>query len=1271
MVSKTRRGGEIAGDFIEPIGNDISLLSQLEPTQQQMGQGDPIQPQLRSFLSVDLHLCRLTTASSMAGALVGGAFLSAFLQVAFDRLASSNVLDFFKNRKLNETLLSKLKSVLLSIDAVVDDAEQKKIANPKVKDWIDVVKDVMFDAKDVLDEIDYEVTKCKVEAELQTQTSVARKVRNFFNPSVSSLKKAIESRMKNVLEKLEYLASQKGILSLNERGSGAGLRSSVAERLPTTSLVDETSTYGRKDEKEKIIEWLLTDNDNSQLSVISIVGMGGLGKTTLAQLVYNDRRVMDKFDLKVWLCVSEEFDLLRLTRTTLEAIAASKDDSNNLNMLQIKLKQSLTQKRFLVILDDVWNEDYQLWEALQLPFSHGAPGSKILLTTRSKKVASTMCSTEMLPLELLSQEDSWLLFSKYAFRNADVLRSNFDLEDIGRKINKKCGRLPLAVKTIGSLLHTKISHEQWNGILESELWEKSNSKILPALRLSYSYLPSHLKRCFAYCSLFPKDYDFGKEQLIQLWMAEDFVPCAHRSKDAKEIGEQFFHDLLSRSLFQRSTVDEMHFIMHDLINDLAKDEYGKFCHRLEVDEANNLTEMTRHVSYLKDVYETPRRFKHIVELPDSIGNLKHIRYLDLSETQIRKLPDSISQLYHLQTLKLWRYRYFEKLPMDLHKLMNLRHLDFRETGVREMPKQLGELKNLLVLSSFIVGKCGETDIKQIQELNLCGSVSILELQNVIFPADASGVNLKSKIYLEKLSLEWNVNHENSHDKDVLEKLQPHQNLRKLSIRNYGGIEFPNWFTGLSFPNIVSLKLRNCNNCSSLPLATLLPSLNSLSIIGFANLVAIGPEFYGNNLNTPSSEISCAFPNLQELSVEDCPKLEGHLLPRFPSLRTLAIENCEKLVASLQCAPSLHKLVLEHCAKVQLERLPSTLKVLHISGYFTEILSIQKIKNTIANSNLEKLNFSDCPRLEFPSRYCHNFIIKICIIGSCDSLKSFPLDLFPKLQTLRLWDCSNLEMISFSEGHHEFLLRLDIVKCPKFVSFPRGGFSAPKLRRFFIDHLEHLKSLPERMHILFPSLTYLRVENCPQLESFPEGGLPSNLQLFGVEGCSKLIGTRIGWDLNGLASLDDLSIGDANDESLPDIGLLPPTINSLWISNCPNLRTLEHKDLCHLSSLQHLHLFDCPKLQYLPKEGLPSSLIQLGIRGCPLLKKKVQKQKGKYWAMISHIPLVKIDRDVVNWSELLNDKRINFIPRSLSSAIYSFFSFLEFRIMEIFVLFFFQ
>ncbi|MCH84525.1 disease resistance protein, partial [Trifolium medium] len=276
----------------------------------------------------------------MAVELVGGALLSAFLQVTFEKLASAGIQDYFRTRKLNEKLLKKLNITLLSINVVVDDAELKQIRNQPVKAWLDAVKDVVLDAEDLLNEIDIEVSRCKLEAESQSSTTTANKVWSFFNASSSSFDKEIESKMHEVLENLEYLASKKDILGLKEASTASGLSvesgSQLSRKLPSTSLPVDSVIYGRDVDKEVISNWLTSnvENDNNQLSIISIVGMGGMGKTTLAQHLYNDPKMEGIFDVKAWVSVSQEFDVFKVTRAILEGITGSTDDCRDLNMVQ-------------------------------------------------------------------------------------------------------------------------------------------------------------------------------------------------------------------------------------------------------------------------------------------------------------------------------------------------------------------------------------------------------------------------------------------------------------------------------------------------------------------------------------------------------------------------------------------------------------------------------------------------------------------------------------------------------------------------------------------------------------------------------------------------------------------------------------------------------------------------------------------------------------------------------------------------------------------------
>ncbi|KAK8469933.1 hypothetical protein PHAVU_004G013200 [Phaseolus vulgaris] len=980
----------------------------------------------------------------MAAELVGGALLSAFLQVSFDRLASPQFLHFFRGRKLDEKLLSNLNSMLHSINALADDAELKQLTDPQVKAWLCDVKEAVFDAEDLLGEIDYELTRCQVEAQFEPQTFTS-KVSNFFNSTFTSFKRKIESEMKEVLERLEYLANQKGALGLKKRtysGDGSG------SKVPSSSLVVESVIYGRDSDKDIIINWLTSETDNpNHPSILSIVGMGGLGKTTLAQHVYNDPKIEDaKFDIKAWVCVSDHFHVLTVTRTILEAVTDKTDDSGNLEMVHKKLKGKLSGKKFLLVLDDVWNERREEWEAVRTPLSYGAPGSRILVTTRGEKVASNMRSKVHL-LKQLEEDECWKVFANHAFKDGDH-EFNDELKVIGRRIVEKCDGLPLALKSIGCLLRTKSSISDWKNIMESEIWEltKEDSEIIPALFLSYRYLPSHLKRCFAYCALFPKDYEFVKEELILMWMAQNFLQSPQQIRHPEEVGEEYFNDLLSMSFFQHSSFGRC-FVMHDLLNDLAKLVSVDFCFMLKLHKGGCIPNKTRHFSFeVRDVegfdgfgilsdakrlrsflpilenrvsewhiknsiHDLFSKIKFIrmlsfygcldlIEVSDSICDLKHLHSLDLSGTGIQKLPDSICLLYNLLILKLNFCLNLEELPLNLHKLTKLRCLEFGYTKVTKMPVHFGELKNLQVLNPFFVDRNSEVSTKQLGGLNLHGRLSINDVQNILNPLDALEANVKDK-HLVKLELKWKSNHipyDPRKEKKVLENLQPHKHLERLFIWNYSGIEFPSWVFDNSLSNLVFLKLENCKHCLCLPPIGLLSSLKTLIIRGLDGIVRIGAEFYGSN-----SSFAC----LERLSFYDMKEWEEWecKTTSFPRLQELSVNRCPKLKDT-------------HLKKVVVS------EELRISG-----------------------NSMDS-----------------------ETLTIFRLDFFPMLCSLLLNGCKSIRRIS-QEYAHNHLMYLRIHDFPEFKSF----------------------LFPKPMQIMFPSLTMLHITNCPQVELFLDGGLPLNIK----------------------------------------------------------------------------------------------------------------------------------------------------------------------------------
>ncbi|KAF2300024.1 hypothetical protein GH714_006835 [Hevea brasiliensis] len=430
------------------------------------------------------------------------------------------------------------------------------------------------------------------------------------------------------------------------------------------------------------------------------------------------------------------------------------------------------------------------------------------------------------------------------------------------------------------------------------MWVLSSESILPALRLSYYHLPSHLKRCFAYCAIYPKDYEFDKDDLVLRWKAEGLL-VQPSNMDMEEIDDSCFHDLVSRSFFQPSKINEYGFMMHDLIHDLARFVSGEFCLNIEGDDSCKISRTTRYLSYggvkydiLNKILEISTgqhlrtfttyqplnqsrcqwarrmdddiklgllsKFKrlrvlslsdndYIVELSDVISSWKHLRYLNLSGALIKRLPEIVTTLYNLQTLLLGRCVYFVELPTHIARLINLCHLDIRGTKLQEMPSQMGKLMKLQNLSDFFIGRRTGSSLKELGKLqHLRGDLSIWNLQNVVDVEDASEANLKNKRQLRKLNLKWDGDGEDSaRERCILEQLQPPKELEYLHIFCYNGTRFPDWLGDSSFSNMVSLELSRFQYCSSLPPLGQLVSLKELLIEGFDRVQVVGPEFCGS------------------------------------------------------------------------------------------------------------------------------------------------------------------------------------------------------------------------------------------------------------------------------------------------------------------------------------------------------------------------------------------------------------------------------------------
>ncbi|CAN6206830.1 unnamed protein product [Urochloa humidicola] len=1120
---------------------------------------------------------------------IGEAVLSAFMQALFDKVIAAAISELKFTQDVAEELQI-LSSSLSIIQAHVQDAEERQLKDTGARSWLAKLKEVAYEMDDLLDEYEAEALRSKLEgpSNHDHMTKVRRCICCFSLDNCVFNHKIVK-QIRKVKEKLDRLVKERQICSPNMI-SGTD-RQEIRERPKTSSLIDDSSVFGREEDKEAIVKILLTSNNSNHanLSILPIVGMGGLGKTTLAQLVYNDARVKEHFQLRVWLCVSENFDEMKLTKETIESVASGiSSATTNMNFLQEDLSKKLKGKRFLLVLDDVWNEDPEKWGRYRCALVTGEKESRIVVTTRNNNVGKLMGGMTPYHLKQLSDNDCWQLFKNHAFVGGDS-SAYPNLEITGKDIVKKLKGLPLAAKAIASLLCTRDAEEDWKNILKSEIWELPSDKnnILPALRLSYNHLPPMLKRCFAFCSVFPKDCVFEKRRLVQIWIALGFIQPQGRRR-MEEIGGSYFDELLSRFFFQNQ---KNGYVMHDAMHDLAQSVSIDQCLRLDECfrmhdplHGSSPARNARHLSFscdnrswtsfeaflgykrarsllllngyksmtspipsdlflkLKYLQVLDMNRRDITELPASIGNLKLLRYLNMSGTGITMLPSSIGRLFNLQTLKLQNCHALDHLPKSITNLVNLRWL---EAGTKLIIgiAGIGNLTCLQQLEEFVVRKDKGYTISELKMMKgITGSICIKKLESVSSAEEANEALLSEKTYINTLHLAWSdrrrlTSEEAERDFEILEHLRPHHDLGELTVKAFAGFYFPNWLISLAHLQIIHLS--DCTNCSSLPALGMLPLLKVLDIGGFHAIIQIDQEFSG------TSEAK-RFPSLKELMFEDMSNLK----------RWISIQHGQLL-------PSLTELVVFDCPLLtEFPSLPSTLVKLKISETGFAVLPEIHTPSSQFSSSLACLHIDQCPNLT-----------------SLDQgLLSQKL---PGLQELIIADC------------------------PELCHLPVEGFRS----------LTALKSV--------------HIYDCPMLvPSKKHNLLPSVLEDLRIRSCSNIVDPLLR-EINEI-SLTNLVVRDCT--SLHNFPVkLPATLQKLEIFHCSNLSCLP-SGLEEASCLAAMTIFNCPLIPCLPEQGLPQSLKELYIKECPMLTESCQENGGEDWPKITHVPTIEIDDSTTpNWS----------------------------------------
>ncbi|XP_051219893.1 disease resistance protein RGA2-like [Lolium perenne] len=1140
--------------------------------------------------------------------------------------------------------VEKLKFEMRKVEMVLAAAEGRRIDNKPLARSLDDLKELIYDSEDVMDELDYHRIQQQIEqgngsnpegshasssapssafelvynatSQITSWASCDRKrKRENEGPAHSTIitfevKDDISKRINIIVNHLCTIGdSVQRVLQLAiAHPIATPSQSQIIARNArmTTSVPIERKVYGRDAERDRIIE-LLINRGSNDLNVLPVVGIGGVGKTTLARYVYSDERVSGHFELQMWVCVSTDFSERRITLEILEHVCKDRreyENISNFNVLQEILLKYIGNQRFLLVLDDVWEDrDRRGWDELLAPLRRSqVTGCMILATTRRKSVAKLLGTMTEVELNGLDEQEFWLLFKAYAFGNENY-EGHPSLQSVGKQIAKALKGCPLAAQSVGALLNTSVSYKHWRTVQDKwKSLQEDADDILPILKLSYDYLPVHLQRCFSYCSLFPEDYKFYGEKLVHAWISQNFVRCQDPTMRLEETGNQYLDRLVDLGFFQKVG---SHYVMHDLMHELAVNVSLNECATIHGLKSKEIRPTVRHLSIItpafkdKDVHGPNEKFDKVIQKVRSWHKLRtlmlfgestenfleslrtlckeakclrllsvmhadissinnfvspcHLRYVSVSGLHLKQFAGQpLTRCYHLQVLDVGIFRMFE-VPTGMNNLIYLRHLIAHE----KVHHAIACVSNITTLQElkFKVQNVGSFGIGQLESMNELVLLEISQLENVKTEEEARGSSLIDKEYLKTLSLSWedsSMSLQPEAAKDVLEGLQPHQNLKTLKITGYGGTS-PTWLSStFSIISLEILHLENCREWRNLPILEM-PFLRKLTLIKMLNVMEI------------------SVPSLEELILTDMPKLEkcigSYGMELTSHLKVLMIKNCPQLneftlfqsyssfdAEQKSWFPSLKKLSIYNCPQIIKWELLPLREMVALKKL--ELMDLHVVRELVVPS-LEKLMLIKMPNLE------------ICgSLTASPSLQFLPSQgdqkrWLPSLRTLTIHDCPCLK-VSHPLPPSALISELSI----------RGVPTVPEMSikwgRFSIESNE-LNMLDDRI-LAFHNLrriTSLEIKNCLNLVSISSEAFSqlTALEYLSIHNCPNLAKSSIMSEV-------------VQENSRSTRSLLLPSLKSLVISTCGITGSWLTQMLSQTQSLESLLLNDCPAVKFL-------------------------------------------------------------------------------------------